>query len=43
MVLEFRFLEIPGKLEMAAAFSMHDWESRNDEMILLFIFILDDI
>ena len=41
--LEFRFLEIPGELGVAAGFSMHDWESRDDEMILLFVFTLDDI
>ena len=43
MALEFRFLEIPSELRMAAGFSMHDWESRDDEMFLLLIFALDDI
>ena len=43
LALEFRSPEIPGELEVAAGFSMHDWESRGDEMILLFVFVLDDI
>ena len=43
LVLEFRFLEIPGELGVVAGFSMHDWESRDDEMFLLFEFALDDI
>ena len=43
LALEFCFLEILGELGMAAGFSMHDWESRNNEMILLFVFVLDDI
>ena len=43
LVLEFRSPEIPGELGVAAGFSMHDWESRGDEMILLFAFVLDDI
>ena len=32
-----------GELGLVAGFSMHDWESRDDEMILLVVFTLDDI
>ena len=43
LALEFRFLEILGELGVAAGCLIYDWESRDDEMILLFVFILDDI
>ena len=43
LALEFRFLEILGELGVVAGCLMHDWESRDDEMILLFVLILDDI
>ena len=46
VALEFRFLDIPDELGVAAGFSMYDWESwddDDDEMIFLFIFVLDDI
>ena len=43
LVLEFRFLEVPGELGVARGFSIYDWESRDDEIFLLFIFVLDDI
>ena len=43
LVLGFRFLEIPEELGVAAGFSMYHWESRDDELILFFAFILDDI
>ena len=43
LALEFCFLEIPSELGVARGFSMHDWESRHDEIILLFVFALDDI
>ena len=43
LVLEFHFLEIPSELGVVAVFSIYDWESRHDEIFLLFIFILDHI
>ena len=43
LALEFRFLEIPDELGVVAGFSMNDWESWDDEMFLLFVFLLDDI
>ena len=42
LVLEFRFVELPGELGAVVGISIHDWEFRDDEMILLIVFILDD-
>ena len=36
LILEFRFLEILGKLGVVVGFSIYEGGSRNDEMILLF-------